>query len=193
MSASDKHPKPYKQYTNEEPVKAEELSSYIAFELAEENFAIRIEDVREVTHTPTISQMPKTPDFFEGVANIRGDIVTILNLEKKLKLNEKINLQPSKKRAKYTLVLDMKDYQIGFTVNKVPQTLILEQGQIQSAEEITKATRINYYFLDGLGRKDGVLYMLLNIKKVFSTTDYKKITKLTNEAQNEEKTNISSR
>lgn len=171
-------------------VTEDELFRYISFELADEIFAIKIEEVREVTHTPPISQMPRTPDYFEGVTNIRGNIVTILNLEKKLNLDNKIALLPIREPMQYTIVLDMKDYQIGFSVRKVPQTINFTKSEIEMVEEISKATKVNYYFLDGLGRKDGKLFMLLNIKKVFSTTDYKKITKVKNEAEKEKDTNI---
>lgn len=194
MSISDVKKKQNTPFSEQESTKSEDLYSYIAFELAEENFAVKIEDVREVTHTPPISQMPKTPDFFEGVANIRGDIVTILNLEKKLKLTNKINLGQLKDKPKYTIVLDMKDYNIGFSVEKVPQTLILSKSEIEAVEELSKITRVNYNFLEGLGRKNNNLYMILNIKKVFSSSDYKKINHLSKEAKNEEKEkNTSSR
>ena len=180
----DKHEK--------EELGEDELLRYIFFELADETFAIKIEDVREVTHTPPISQMPRTPDYFEGVTNIRGNIVTILDLEKKLDLSSRINLLPMKEPLKYTIVLDMKDYQIGFSVRKVPQTINFQQSEIERVEEISKATKVNYYFLDGLGRKDGKLFMLLDIKKVFSATDYKKITKIRNEAEKDKNKDIGS-
>lgn len=161
----------------------DEVYRYISFELADEAFAVKIDEVLEVTHTPPISQMPRTPNYFEGVTNIRGNIVTILDLEKKLDLSSKISISMVKELLKYTIVLDMKDYQIGFSVRNVPQTINFEKSQIEKVEDISKATKVNYYFLDGLGRKDGKLFMLLNIKKVFSATDYKKITKVRNEAE----------
>lgn len=191
MSSPDSIAKNDGSLTKDE-VKEDELFRYISFELADEAFAIKIEDVREVTHTPPISQMPRTPDYFEGVTNIRGNIVTILDLEKKLNLLSKIKLLSTKESMKYTLVLDMKDYQIGFSVRKVPQTVNFTKNEIELVEDISKATKVNYYFLDGLGRKDGKLFMLLNIKKVFSATDYKKITKVKDEAHDEKNKDTSS-
>src|SRR4028119_1129620 len=101
----------------------------IVFKLGSEEYGIRIEQVKEVTLTPEIARMPKTPPFIKGVANIRGDIIAIMDLE------ERFNITPVVpegigSRNTYTLALEAKDYTIGLIVRDVPQSLTIPVSKI---------------------------------------------------------------
>ena len=64
-----------------ERAKPAELVQLIVFRLGDEDYGIRIEQVKEVTVTPEVARMPKTPPFVKGIANLRGDIIAISDLE----------------------------------------------------------------------------------------------------------------
>ena len=69
-----------------ERAKPAELVQLIVFRLGDEDYGIRIEQVKEVTITPDVARMPKTPLFIKGIANLRGDIIAILDLEERFQL-----------------------------------------------------------------------------------------------------------
>ncbi|OGX87713.1 hypothetical protein BEN47_00690 [Hymenobacter lapidarius] len=69
-----------------ERAKAAELVQLIVFRLGDEDYGIRIEQVKEVTVTPEVARMPKTPPFIKGIANLRGDIIAIIDLEERFRL-----------------------------------------------------------------------------------------------------------
>ena len=69
-----------------ERAKPAELVQLIVFRLGDEDYGIRIEQVKEVTITPDVAKMPKTPPFIKGIANLRGDIIAILDLEERFRL-----------------------------------------------------------------------------------------------------------
>ncbi|GAB3816253.1 hypothetical protein GCM10028895_11270 [Pontibacter rugosus] len=60
-----------------------EMVHLIVFKLGTEEYAIKIDQVKEVTSTPAVTRMPRTPDFVKGVANIRGDIIAIMDMERR--------------------------------------------------------------------------------------------------------------
>src|SRR5688572_6581503 len=78
----------------------------IVFRLGEEEFGIRIEQVKEVTITPEIARMPKTPDFIKGVANVRGDIIAIMDLEERFKIRRHVDALSTSLIGSYTLVIE---------------------------------------------------------------------------------------
>ncbi len=75
--------------SEQKDVVSEPAVHLIVFKLGTEEYGIRIEQVKEVTITPEITRMPKTPAFIKGVANIRGDIIAIMDLE------ERFNISPA--------------------------------------------------------------------------------------------------
>ena len=149
---------------------------FIVFKLANEEYAIPIEDVKEVTHTPLISKMPKSPSFIKGVANIRGEIIAVLDLEERFKLKTGINL-PSGKKSSYTMVIDADTYYIGILTRQVPHTLLLKKSEIDKAAHVIKKANIQKEFIDGLGKSNGNLIIILNIHKLLND---KEISFLTN-------------
>lgn len=74
--------------------------SIIVFEVGDEEFAIDLLDVKEIIQAGQIRYLPKSFDFVEGIYNYRGDIIHIINLEKKLKLKEYILYKKSTEKLK---------------------------------------------------------------------------------------------
>ena len=58
----------------------------VVFRLGQEEYGLPIEQIKEVVITPNITRMPQTPAFVKGVANIRGNVIAILDLEEKFGL-----------------------------------------------------------------------------------------------------------
>src|ERR1051325_2980848 len=87
-------------------------------------YGVKIEQVREVTVTPPIVRMPQTPGYIMGVANIRGNIIAILDLEELFNIPTPSNHSDSRT---YTLVIEAENYNVGLLVRDVPQSVSLPQ------------------------------------------------------------------
>src|SRR5690349_21297801 len=98
------------ELTEQKDVAVEATVHLIVFKLGSEEYGIRIEQVKEVTVTPEITRMPKTPSFIKGVANIRGDIIAIMDLEERFRIRSS---HPDPEMTTYTLAIEAKDYTIG--------------------------------------------------------------------------------
>src|SRR4051812_23565366 len=91
----------------------------VVFKLGNEEYGLHIDQIKEVVITPTITKMPQTPDYVKGVANIRGNVIAIFDLEDRFNLARTIQ----QKGSKYTLVVESEDIKLGLLVTEVPNTV----------------------------------------------------------------------
>lgn len=142
----------------------------IVFKLGSEEYGIRIEQVKEVTLTPEIARMPKTPPFIKGVANIRGDIIAVMDLEERFHITPEAALTEGTKikRNTYTLVLEAKEYTIGLLVREVPQSLTLPISRIEKTPSFIQDININDNYIEGIGKLGNRLIIVLDIHKILT-------------------------
>lgn len=141
----------------------------IVFKLGAEEYGVRIDQVKEVTITPEITRMPKTPSFIKGVSNIRGDIIAIMDLEERFNIKSVPSEFPN--RHTYTLVIEAKDYTMGFIVKEVPQSLSLPVSNIDKAPSFIQDINISENFIEGIGKYDNRLIIVLDIFKVLTSDE----------------------
>ena len=147
----------------------------IVFKLGREEFGIRIQQIKEVTLTPKIAKVPKAPNFIVGVANIRGDIIAIMDLEKRMGINKKSPLALRENPPKYTLVIENKEYTIGLMVEEVPTSMTIASSMLDKALDIIRETQINKAFLEGIAKVDTHLIIVLNIAKLLSFEEIRQL------------------
>lgn len=155
--------------TNEKKgIKQEPLIQLIVFRLGSEEYGIRIEQVKEVTLTPEIARMPKTPDFVKGIANLRGDIITIIDLEERFQLRVTSESLPS---SSYTMAIEGKDYTIGIVVREVPQPLSVPASIIEKAPEFIQDINIQDKYIEGIAKVDGRIIVVLDMLKLLTPAE----------------------
>lgn len=142
----------------------------IVFKIGTEEFGIRIEQVKEVTVTPEIARMPRTPAFIKGVANIRGDIIAIMDLENRFGIPPAaVALKES--RQTYTLVIEAETYTIGVMVREVPQSLTVSMSQIDKTPGMIHAINVSENFIDGIAKEDGRLIIIIDMQKILKAEE----------------------
>lgn len=156
--------------TNRKDKALEPMVQLIVFKLGEEEYGIRIEQVKEVTVTPEITRMPKTPAFIKGVANIRGDIIAIMDLE------ERFHIQPAEPsedqhQHTYTLALEIQDFTIGLVVRDMPQSLTIPVSKLNKAPAFIQDMRLNENFIEGIANIDDRLIIVLDILKILTAEE----------------------
>ena len=159
---------------NKRELKIEPAMHLIVFVLGSEEYGLRIEQVKEVTLTPEITRMPKTPAFIKGIANIRGDIIAIMDLEDRFKIS-KTNPAEGAYRNTYTLVLDASDFTIGLIVKEVPQSLSLPVSQIDKTPSFIQELNINENFIEGIGKINGRLIIILDILRILTSDEQQQL------------------
>ena len=154
--------------TEKKNLKPEPLIQLIVFQLAGESYGIRIEQVKEVTLTPDIARMPKTPAFVKGIANLRGDIITIIDLEERFQLRPAEEALPA---VSYTMAIEAQDYTIGIVVREVPQPLSLAASTIESAPEFIQDLNIHDKYIEGIAKVNGRIIVVLDMLKLLTPAE----------------------
>ena len=154
--------------TEKKNLKPEPLIQLIVFQLAGESYGIRIEQVKEVTLTPDIARMPKTPAFVKGIANLRGDIITIIDLEERFQLRPAEEALPA---VSYTMAIEAQDYTIGIVVREVPQPLSLAASVIESAPEFIQDLNIHDKYIEGIAKVNGRIIVVLDMLKLLTPAE----------------------
>lgn len=148
--------------------KQEPIIQLIVFRLGEEEYGIRIEQVKEVTITPEVARMPKTPPFVKGIANLRGDIIAIIDLEERFNLRHSGESLPN---VSYTLAIEAKDYTIGIVVREVPQPLSIPISIIEKAPEFIQDINIHDKYIEGIAKVGGRIIVVLDMLKLLTPSE----------------------
>lgn len=148
--------------------KQETLIQLIVFRLGDEEYGIRIEQVKEVTLTPEIARMPKTPEFVKGIANLRGDIITIIDLEERFQLRHSQAEVPA---VSYTMAIEGKEYTIGIVVREVPQPLSIPVSVIEKAPEFIQDINIQDKYIEGIAKVNGRIIVVLDMLKLLTPAE----------------------
>lgn len=135
-----------KQAVAESTEASKETLQLIVFKAGKEEYAIHIDQIREVVPTPVISALPKSPSFVRGVTNIRGNIIAIIDLIKCLRLR----VEGEESSDEYTLVLESKEYKMGVLVNEVPNTLNVTVDQIEDMNGLSMQDAKQSGYMKGL-------------------------------------------
>ena len=135
----------------------------IVFKQGEEEYALHIDQIKEVVITPNITRMPQTPSFVRGVANIRGNIIAIIDLEEMFGLKRTREAHLGKN---FTLVVESEDLKMGILVNEVPNTLSVPAKDFDESVNIINDSHVNSNYIRGIIKSNERLIILIDIFKV---------------------------
>ncbi len=147
--------------------KRSSMAQMIVFLLGGEEYALEIEHIKEVVPTPKIAKVPLSAHYIEGVANIRGNILAIVNLEKKFGLA--IGSAPGS--GSYTLVVEQEELQIGFIVHAVPNTLSVGVDQIDESPSLIQSEGDERKYIKGIIKVGERLIVLLDINTIIQKSE----------------------
>lgn len=133
----------------------------VGFYLGPEEYAVDILKIKEIKLMQEITNVPKAPDFVEGVINLRGDIVPIIDLKKKLNLGE---AQINEETKIIVVEIDMK--MVGVIVDEVTEVIEIEDSQLSAPPPIIGGIEAQY--LKGVGKLGDRLLILLDLDKILT-------------------------
>lgn len=140
----------------------------IVFKLGQEEYGLHIDQIKEIVLTPSITTMPQTEDFIKGVANIRGNIITIVDLEERFGVNAHLTLAEKEKTGQYTLVIESETLKIGVLVREVPTTLAASDNDIDDSQNIVHDSSLDENYIKGIVKLEDRLIILIDIFKVMT-------------------------
>lgn len=142
----------------------EELLQLVSFKIGDAEFGVDILRVQEINKMMDLTIVPNTPSFIEGVVNLRGRIIPVLNLRRKLGLNAKE--YDSETRI---IVVDLEDKTIGFIVDEVKEVLRIPKSITEQPPEIVAGVDADY--ITAIGKLEDRLLILLDLTKILSNAE----------------------
>lgn len=134
-------------------------TEYVVFKLNNEYYGIDIHNVENIEKLLTITRVPYTEKHIVGVVNLRGNVIPVVDLRKRFDL-------PRKEFDDETriIITNINDLKVGMIVDSSSEVLKLEREDIDIAPAIRGS--INVDFIREIGKNDGRIIMLIDLKKV---------------------------
>jgi purine-binding chemotaxis protein CheW len=136
----------------------------VGFRVGKETFGVPIAMVREIVRVPEITAVPNAADSVEGVINLRGKIVPVVDLRKRFG-----QAVPEPSRRNRILVVELAGQIVGLIVNSASEVLKIPPAQVEVPRNLFSDGELNY--ISGVGKLDGRLIMILDITKVLQRHD----------------------
>ncbi|MDP4115433.1 MAG: chemotaxis protein CheW [Bacteroidota bacterium] len=140
------------------------LLQLVSFKIGNEEFGIDILKVQEINKMVPITKMPNTPEFIEGVINLRGRIIPVVDMRIRLGLGKQQHNKSTR-----IIVVDIEGKTIGFVVDAVSEVLRIPASITEAPPELTSG--INSDFITAVGKLDDRLLILLDLDKVLKTSE----------------------
>lgn len=135
---------------------------YIVFSLNEEQFGLNIEIVHEIVQLPKIVKLPQSSELIEGIINLRGTIIPVVDLKKHF-----YRQATEKQETTRIIIVELDDWEVGIIVDSVADVKSLTEEQIALLPPFVQRITAGAC-LKGIGKTDDGLVILLDFSKVFN-------------------------
>lgn len=148
-----------------------ESSKFLTFQLQDEEYGLEILKVWEILGLLEITSVPQTPDYVRGVVNLRGQVIPVVDLRLKFGMDE---VEYSKRTC--IIVVDVKGVMMGIVVDTVSEVMEINSDSIEETPSF--GTKLSTDYILGMGKVNGGVKILLDIDKVLTTDEMKKLSKM---------------
>ena len=138
----------------------------VVFDLSTEAYGVDIGAVREIIRLQDITRVPRTPEFVEGVINLRGKVIPVVDLRKRFGL-------PAEDESKENriVVVDIGAQDIGVVIDAVTEVLRIATESVEPPASVI--TTADSEYLLGIAKLDSRLIILLDLEQVLTEADHK--------------------
>jgi purine-binding chemotaxis protein CheW len=155
-----------------ETLEKKEERQILVFSLASEELGLDISCVREVLRPQKIYPLPKTPKFVEGVINLRGHIVALIDLGKRLN-SKQIEDEPNKR----IIVCRVNQFIVGLTVNSLKEIIALSKEDIKPPPKVV-STYIEAEVISGIARVGERIIPILDLEHILTKKEVTELSTL---------------
>jgi purine-binding chemotaxis protein CheW len=134
----------------------------VTFSLGGRQYAVNIMKVKEISKANRFTYVPNTAAFVEGVYNLRGDIITIINLRRMFHLHV---LEREKEALENIIILNIRDNVIGVIVDSIENVIGVSSRMIQPRHPLF--TDIQMKYISGVIEVGSKLYVILDVERIF--------------------------
>ena len=138
----------------------------VGFKQGREEYVVDIIKVKEIIKMPDITQVPEARSYVEGVINLRGTVIPVVNLKQRLGIS---NMSDNNNDRK-VIVIEHEGKLTGFTVDSVTEVITLDSRKIDPTPELV--SNVDKAHIKGIGKlSDNRLLIILDIEKILEDTE----------------------
>ncbi len=156
---------------------ADEILQLVTFKLGSEEYAVDILNVQEINRMVEFTQVPNSPNYLEGIINLRGKVIPVVNLRKKLELADKDNDENSR-----IIILDIEWITMGIVVDSVSEVLRVPIQKVEPTPQLSP--NINIEYIKGITQLENRIIILLNMDKLLSSSEEETLIEATTPCDN---------
>lgn len=139
-----------------------DTTQYIVIQVGEEQYGIDIKFVENIVRMQSITRVPNVQRYFMGVINLRGEVVPVMSLRRKLKLDDDVISDKTR-----IIIIKMEaNAPVGIIVDEVKEVVTIENSSIDSVARSSKKDEQS--FINGIGKSNGGLISLLDLNTVIT-------------------------
>lgn len=141
-----------KTFTNDE-------IQLVVFKLGQEEYGVTILQVQEIKRMTDITRVPQTPDYIKGVINLRGSVLPVIDLKKRLNL-------PLDEYTDDTriIIVKVEEITVGIIVDAVSEVMAISEQNIEPPQAVVGGVASSY--ISGVGKLENRLLILLNLEAI---------------------------
>ncbi len=149
------------QSTSTRTAAGDELLQLVSFKIGEEEFGVDILKVQEINRMLEVTRVPNAPAHVEGVINLRGKVIPVVDLRKRLGM-------PAREHDKNTriIVMELDGHVVGFVVDAVQEVLRIPRSVTEPPPSVASADNSDY--ITAVGKLEDRLLTLLDLGKVLT-------------------------
>ena len=147
----------------------------VTFQLGEENYGIDIMQVNEIQKLQDVRAIPNAPSYVEGIYNLRGQIIPIINLHKRFHLH-RATLSEEDSLLSGFLILNLDGMQLGVYIDKVSRVVTIDKSKIQPPPQMISGIGAEY--IQGVTNEESGYLIILNIRRIFDPKELQQLGKI---------------
>ena len=138
-----------------------ELLQLVTFSIGDEEFGVDILKVQEIISTMEITKVPRAPEFVEGVINLRGKVIPIIDLRKRFGMETRQHDKDTR-----IIVIEINKMIVGFVVDSVSEVLRISADTVEPPPPVVAGLESEY--IKGVGKLADRLLIMLDLDRLLS-------------------------
>lgn len=147
------------------------LLQLVTFSIDEEEFGVNILKVQEIIRIMEITRVPRSPEFVEGVINLRGRVIPIVDLRRRFGLAAIAHDKDTR-----IIIIELNSLVVGFIVDAVSEVLRIPADTVEPTPPV--AAGVDSEYISGVGKLQDRLLILLDLDKLLTAEDLHRLNSL---------------
>ena len=145
----------------------------VTFHLGEELYGVNIMDVKEIVRLQNVRVIPNAPYYVEGIINLRGEIIPIIDLHKRFKIQAVSKSTEDIEMDGGFIILNIDGSKIGIIIDKVERVVYVKAEDVKDPPQMLSG--IGNEYIEGVVREETGYLIMLNTRKLFNAKELQKI------------------